>query len=103
MGIPPRDTASTANRASSAEDTRIAGMIPISSIRLRTSCLFNDPAPQKDLPMPAGGWLSLNCLLTHCLIQLSCCRQVRADQADVSQLHGAVLTLCVQKIQQGRP
>src|ERR1700730_5607057 len=40
IGIPARETASAANRASSAVDTRTAGMMPISSMRARTSSFF---------------------------------------------------------------
>src|ERR1035441_6113833 len=39
MGMPPSQTASAANRASSAEYRRTAGIMPISSIRARTSSL----------------------------------------------------------------
>ncbi len=40
MGMPLLETASAANRASAVEDKRIAGMIPISSMMLRTFSLF---------------------------------------------------------------
>src|ERR1700743_1742468 len=39
IGIPPLATASIAKWASSVEDTRIAGMMPISRIRAHTSSL----------------------------------------------------------------
>ncbi len=45
MGIPPAETAAAANLASSVEDTRIAGTMPISSILSRTSSLFIEPLP----------------------------------------------------------
>ena len=37
MGMPPFETASAANKASSEDQTRMAGMMPISSTRRRTS------------------------------------------------------------------
>ena len=40
IGIPPWEIASVANRASSAEDKRMAGTMPISSMRARTSSFF---------------------------------------------------------------
>src|SRR5271154_5854077 len=40
MGMPPAATAWAAKWASSVEETRIAGMIPISLMRAQTSSLF---------------------------------------------------------------
>src|SRR5580698_2929188 len=40
IGTPPRETASAAKCASSADETRIAGTMPISLIRAQTSVFF---------------------------------------------------------------
>src|SRR5579863_2332007 len=45
MGIPPRATASAAKCASSAADVRMAGMMPVFSMRAHTSFLFISFSP----------------------------------------------------------
>src|SRR5580658_4317996 len=56
IGTPPRETASAAKCASSADDTLIAGTMPISLIRAQTSVFFMTeflPAAAGD-SIPAG-------------------------------------------------
>src|SRR5579862_192715 len=45
MGMPPPATASAANSASSAEETRTAGITPMSSIQPLTASLFTGETP----------------------------------------------------------
>src|ERR1035438_10729317 len=85
MGMALSLTASAANRASAAVDTRIAGMIPISSIRARISCLVIG--------------LSRQVPVSHRLAKLLQCSQVSRHRLAVGELGGAIGPLGVQEIE----
>src|ERR1700730_575317 len=97
IGIPPRDTASAAKRASSVEDTRTAGMIPTSSIRSRTSCLFTDAAPSANRYRVDQ---SRQISHAHRFSKLLQRHQVRGQRLAVGKLSSAIAAFGVEKIQQ---
>src|ERR1700722_2269014 len=110
MGIPPRAIASAAKSASSVVDTRMEGMIPSSSIRFRTTCLFNDVAPwatgamfAHELFSQSGANLGVESgqrPRAHRLAQLLQSEQVRGQGLPVGKLRSPVAALGIQKIEQ---
>src|SRR5450631_2777144 len=96
MGIPPLDTASAANSASSVEDARTAGIIPTSSIRLRTSCLFTNPTPFANAHSVGQ---SRQIPDAHRFSKLLQRQKIRGDRLAVGQLRGSITALGVEKIQ----
>src|ERR1039457_2649182 len=108
IGMPPRETASAANSASSVEDTRMDGMIPTSSIRRRTSCLFTDRAPSA-IDSRLAAWFKLRRPSDYKLRQTSHPdrfskllqrQQVGSQSLPVGKLSSSIAALSVQKIEQ---
>src|SRR5271157_461934 len=92
MGMLPAQTASAANMASSAECRRTAGMIPISSIRARTSSLVIRSFCYESKQVPGSNRLAK-------LLQR---RQISRHRLAVGELSGAIGALGVQEIEQGQ-
>src|ERR1035438_10535229 len=94
MGMALSLTASAANRASSAVDTRIAGMIPTSTIRARISSLVI-----RSFCKTATGAGSKQVPGAHRLTKLLQCSQVSRHRLAVGELRGPISPLRVQEIE----
>src|SRR5271157_2353181 len=99
IGIALSLTASAANRASSAVDTRIAGMIPISTIRARISSLVIRSFWYNGSANGRLGRGSKQVPRSHRLAKLLQCSQVSGHRLAVGQLGGAISPLGVQEIE----
>src|ERR1035438_6489898 len=98
MGMPPSPTASAANRASSAEYRRTAGMMPISSIRARTSSLVIR-SPWYD-ERPSGSPESQQIPGSYRLAKLLQSKQIGCHRLAVGELGRPIAALGVQEIEQ---